>query len=48
MTEEEKRILIERARLFLEQLGFVITKTEMFEDKIKIEAERKIKEEKKE
>jgi len=44
MTEVEKRILVERARLFLEQLGFVIVKTEMFEDKIKIEAERKIEE----
>ncbi len=48
MTEEEKRILLERARLFLEQLGFRVTKTQLFEDKIVIEAEYKIKEEKKE
>jgi len=48
MTEEEKRILIERARMFLESLGFMVSKTELTSEEIILEARYKIEKEKKE
>ena len=46
MTEEEKRVLAERARLILENLGWKMTALHFEPDKIVMTVEKEIKEEK--